>query len=92
MEPNTIAYQVQAIFLVEQGLEGGLFFGRTIIEPGKVGAEYFMTKGHIHKIKNRAEYYWCIQGEGMLILMNEKRQTRAEKYITSWPVKNMITF
>jgi len=79
MDPNTLVYEVQLYFPVDAGTEGGLFFGNTTIQPGQVGNEYFMTKGHFHQIRNRGEYYWCINGEGMLILMTEDRQCRAEK-------------
>ena len=27
---------------------------------------------------NRGEYYWCIKGEGVIILMDEQRNCRAE--------------
>ncbi|MFB9273866.1 glucose-6-phosphate isomerase family protein [Cohnella cellulosilytica] len=59
--------------------EGGLFFGVSRVYPGKIGAEYFMTKGHFHSKRNRAEYYWGIAGEGLLLLMDESRQCRAER-------------
>ncbi len=78
MDQDKLVYEVQAYFPVEDGKEGGLFFGNSTIYPGKVGKEYFMTKGHFHKIKDRAEYYWCIQGQGMLILMDENRKTWGE--------------
>jgi glucose-6-phosphate isomerase, archaeal len=77
---DTLVYEVVSSFPVPEGTEGGLFIGMTYIHPGKVGDEYFMTKGHFHRIRNRAEVYICLQGEGMLILMNEERtQTWAEK-------------
>ena len=47
--------------------------------PGKVGDEYFMTKGHFHSNIDRAEFYWGVEGEGMLILMNEARDVWAER-------------
>lgn len=78
MGQDKIVYRVQALLPVEQGTEGGLFFGTTWIEPGTVGEEYFMTQGHFHKLSNRAEYYWCIKGEGALILMDRNRNCRAE--------------
>ena len=78
MEQDKIIYRVQALLPVEQGTEGGLFFGTTWIEPGTVGEEYFMTQGHFHKLSNRAEYYWGIKGEGALILMDRNRNCRAE--------------
>jgi glucose-6-phosphate isomerase len=37
-----------------------------------------MTKGHFHAIENRAEYYWGIEGEGILLLMDKQGETKAE--------------
>ena len=75
----TLVYEVQAILPVEEGHKGGLFYGKTIIHPGKVGDEYYMTKGHFHQKIDRAEFYWGIEGEGMLLLMDQDRNTWAEK-------------
>ena len=79
IDPETIVYEVESYFPVAQNTEGGLFYGITYIHPGVVGNEYFMTKGHFHKIKNRGEFYCTLQGEGMLVLMDEERNTWAEK-------------
>lgn len=43
----------------------------TILYPGKVGDEYFMTKGHYHEVLDRAEIYFCLKGEGQLILQTQ---------------------
>jgi len=80
MPKDQVLYEVESAFPVPNGTEGGLFLGITYIHPGKVGREYFMTKGHFHQVRNRAEIYICMEGEGMLILMNEDRsRTWAEK-------------
>ncbi|MBS1603686.1 MAG: glucose-6-phosphate isomerase [Bacteroidetes bacterium] len=71
MPADQVVYEVESYFPVPDGTEGGVFLGITYIHPGKVGQEYFMTKGHFHQIRNRAEVYICMEGEGMLILMNE---------------------
>jgi len=78
MSHNQTAYEVDVFFPVKEGTEGGLFFGLTHLYPGVVGEEYFMTKGHFHAVENRAEYYWGIEGEGILLLMDKKRDTKAE--------------
>jgi glucose-6-phosphate isomerase, archaeal len=78
LDPETLVYRVQSWQPVRAGTEGGLFWGTTIVEPGKVGAEYFMTHGHYHHIRNRGEYYATVQGEGALILMAESGETRGE--------------
>ena len=78
-DKEMIVYDVESFLPVAEGTEGGLFFGVTHIQPGKIGTEYFMTKGHFHTIENRAEYYWGIEGEGVLLLMDKERNTRGER-------------
>lgn len=78
MDPKTVVYRVQAWCPVPEGTEGALFWGNTVIEPGKVDAEYFMTHGHFHRKRDRTEYYATVEGEGALILMDENRKTWME--------------
>ncbi|MBA7480339.1 hypothetical protein KAR91_72630 [Candidatus Pacearchaeota archaeon] len=40
----------------------------TLIYPGTVGDEFFMTKDHYHKNINSSELYLCVKGEGILNL------------------------
>ena len=35
---------------------------------GKVGDEYFMTKGHFHTILDTGEVYYCLSGHGYMLL------------------------
>jgi len=49
---------------------GELAYGTTILYPGKVGNEYFMTKGHFHAKIDTAEIYYCIKGHGYLLMEN----------------------
>lgn len=79
MDLEQLAYTVQSWLPVAEGTHGGLFFGVSTIYPGKVGSEYFMTKGHFHSQSDRAEFYWGVQGSGMLILMDRERNSWAEK-------------
>lgn len=72
-------YRVQVYAPVADGTEGGLNWGTTILQPGKVGEEYFMTRGHFHRLRNRAEYYIAFRGKGALLLMNEHSVTRYER-------------
>ncbi len=76
-QENT-SYEVECYFPVENGTEGGLFFGITHLYPGLIGDEYNMTKGHFHAKRNRGEFYWGIAGEGRLILMDADRNVRTE--------------
>src|SRR3954470_1099180 len=79
MDPAKLLYRVDTYTPVPEGTDGGLFFGATFIEPGLVGAEYFMTRGHFHSRIQAGEYYWGVQGEGILLLMDEARRCRAER-------------
>jgi glucose-6-phosphate isomerase, archaeal len=79
MNQEQLVYSVQAWLPVVEGTPGGLYFGTSTIYPGKVGDEYFMTKGHFHEQSDRAEFYWGVQGKGMLILMDRNQNTWAEE-------------
>ena len=50
--------------------QGDLAFGTTILYPGKVGREYYFTKGHFHTILETAEVYYTLQGEGYMVMEN----------------------
>lgn len=58
---------------------GDLAFGTSITYPGKVGDEYFMTKGHFHTILETAEVYFLLSGEGYLLLESPEGDVRSEK-------------
>jgi len=78
MDPAQLIYRVQSFLPAPEGQPGELFWGTTLIEPGVVGDEYFMTKGHFHADRSRTEYYLTFAGKGALILMDEDRKTRFE--------------
>jgi glucose-6-phosphate isomerase, archaeal len=46
---------------------GHLVFRTTIISPGTVGSEFFMTKGH-HHVRDSAELYVGMSGEGVMVM------------------------
>lgn len=79
LSPDTLVYEVSSHLPAAEGTPGGLYFGITRIFPGRVGDEYFMTKGHFHARRDRVEYYWGIEGEGVLILMDEHRRVWGER-------------
>lgn len=68
---EAVIYEVGMHSSVPDGTDGGLFFGTSIIHPGRVGDEYYMTKGHFHARRETAEYYFGISGSGILLLMSE---------------------
>ncbi len=61
---------------------GEVAFGTSITYPGRVGDEYFMTKGHFHTILETAEVYYCLRGNGYMLMESpegdwEARELRA---------------
>ncbi|MCB1357488.1 MAG: glucose-6-phosphate isomerase [Maritimibacter sp.] len=55
---------------------GDLIFGTTHMEPGRVGDEFFMTRGHIHAIANRPEVYYGESGAGVMLMESPEGETR----------------
>lgn len=78
-DKTQLVYHVSSYLPVAENTPGGLYMGITTLYPGRVGKEYFMTKGHFHSRSDRAEFYWGVQGEGMLILMDTRRRVWAER-------------
>lgn len=54
--------------------------GVTRLLPGKIGDEYHMTKGHIHERDDQPEIYFCVKGEGYLLLQTLAGDFRAEPW------------
>jgi glucose-6-phosphate isomerase len=52
--------------------EGALHYGITRLLPGRIGAEYYMTKGHYHAWRPAAEYYIGLSGTGILLFEDER--------------------
>ena len=49
-------------------VEGEILHGISIVHPGKVGEEYYMTKGHFHTVLETAEVYYTLQGRGYMVM------------------------
>ncbi len=65
-QEDTLLYEVYEIRRPE--ISGELLNGLSIVHPGKVGNEYFMTKGHFHTVLETAEVYYCLKGEGYMVM------------------------
>ena len=52
-EGDPVLYEVYEFKSPE--VEGELLYGISIVHPGKVGNEYYMTKGHFHTVMDTAE-------------------------------------
>jgi glucose-6-phosphate isomerase, archaeal len=63
---------VYAVCSVEQPpAEGQLNLAVGWLAPGKIGEEYFMTKGHFHAWRPAAEIYLGLSGSGCLLLESD---------------------
>lgn len=67
---DPVLYKVVAV--EPAGGAGDLHYGLGILYPGKVGNEYYLTKGHLHSTREAAEVYIGLSGEGMMLLEDEQ--------------------
>jgi glucose-6-phosphate isomerase len=63
---NALIYEVYEIKRPE--VAGEFLMGISIVHPGKVGREFYMTKGHYHSVLETAEIYHCLRGEGYMVM------------------------
>ncbi len=61
---------------------GDVAFGCSILNPGKIGEEYYFTKGHFHTIIDTGEIYYCLKGHGYILWKILKGLGRIR--VTSW--------
>ena len=71
---DSLIYEVYEVKRPEKS--GELLSGVSIIHPGKVGNEFFMTKGHFHEVIETAEIYLCLKGEGYMVMENPEGETQ----------------
>jgi glucose-6-phosphate isomerase len=77
-ESNPLIYEVhEATDIPEE--DGQLRYSTTIIYPGKVGDEFYMTKGHYHARAETAELYIGLAGVGYLILQTPEGEVNLQK-------------
>lgn len=76
-QEDSLVYEFYELNLPEK--PGDLLFGTSIVYPGKVGNEYYMTKGHFHTILDTAEVYYCLQGQGYMLMENPEGDWAAEE-------------
>ena len=55
---------------------GDMIFGITRMVPGKVGDEFYVTRGHIHAKGNRPEIYYGESGYGLMQLESPDGESR----------------
>lgn len=74
---DQLIYEVYEIKRPE--VEGELLMGISIVHPGKVGNEFFMTKGHFHSVLETSEIYYCMRGEGYMVMETPEGDTSVER-------------
>jgi glucose-6-phosphate isomerase len=78
MDQDRLAYRVQAFEPRPEGEHGAVCCATTFLEPGTVGDEYFLTRGHFHANEDCPELEVTVSGTGVLVLMTADRRTRTE--------------
>jgi glucose-6-phosphate isomerase len=76
-QQDSVLYEVYEIRRPE--LAGELMYGISIVHPGKVGDEYFMTKGHFHTVLDTAEVYYCLKGQGAMVMETPEGEWSVEE-------------
>lgn len=78
-DPEKLLYTVYSYEAGDPEKNGDLYWGLTVLEPVTVNGECNMTRGHFHSDRDCAEFYFGIDGEGLLMLMDEKGVVTAER-------------
>ena len=60
---------------------GDIAYGTSIVYPGRIGDEYYMTKGHFHKVLDTGEIYFCLSGQGYMLMENPEGDVQWEKFV-----------
>lgn len=68
-QSNPLIYEVSAVEPANG--DGQLHYGLGVVQPGRIGAEYYLTKGHYHTHRAAAEVYVGLSGEGAMVLEDE---------------------
>lgn len=76
-QADPLHYEVFEVPVPEE--YGQLMFCISKLQPGVVGEEFFMTKGHYHTVPQTAEIYYCLRGEGYMMMKTPDGECRAEK-------------
>lgn len=75
-ENDPLHYEVFEVPVPEE--YGHLMFCISKLQPGLVGREFFMTKGHYHTVAQTGEIYYCLRGEGYMMMKTPDGQCRTE--------------
>lgn len=75
---DPLLYEVHEMLRPEES--GELLHGLSIVHPGRIGGEFFMTKGHYHSVRATAEVYVGLRGHGLLLMENEAGEWACEEF------------
>ncbi|WP_221996312.1 glucose-6-phosphate isomerase [Rhizobium leguminosarum] len=71
---DVVVYDVEDF---RPGSDGGdLIYGVTRMSPGRIGEEFYLTRGHIHAKADRPEIYYGQKGHGLMQLESPEGETR----------------
>ncbi|HPO57634.1 MAG TPA: glucose-6-phosphate isomerase [Anaerolineaceae bacterium] len=73
---DPLLYEVYEIHRPE--VEGEMLMGISVVHPGKVGDEFYMTKGHFHTVLDTAEVYYVLKGEGCMVMETPEGDAHVE--------------
>ncbi len=68
-EGDPLLYAVTAVEAATG--DSQLHYGLGVLYPGKIGTEYYLTKGHYHRHRPSAEVYVGLKGDGQMLLEDE---------------------
>lgn len=70
LDPETVIYET--VVKESSPKEGHLNWGNITLYPGRVNDQYFCTHGHIHSNPHTEEYILTMEGDGLIMLMNDE--------------------
>ncbi|MBN2139030.1 MAG: glucose-6-phosphate isomerase [Sedimentisphaerales bacterium] len=77
-DADPLHYEVFEIPVIPEQA-GQLMYCISKLQPGKIGDEFFMTKGHYHTVADTAEIYLCLKGGGYMLMKTAGGKCAAEK-------------
>jgi glucose-6-phosphate isomerase, archaeal len=65
-EGDPLVYEIRHTHFATRNSDMAL--GVSTIYSGTIGGEYYMTKGHVHERDDQPEIYYCVRGNGLLLM------------------------
>lgn len=76
-DPDRVVYEVFDYRPQERA--GELILGTSVLQPGLVGREFHLTRGHLHRLADRSEVYHCLSGHGVMLMETLAGEVVAEE-------------